>query len=80
MNENEEKKETTLESLPKLETICPECKGDTDYNGNPSGPWRPCGSCDGAGHIPTEFGVRVLALIRHNNRSDSGSGASRWSH
>ena len=79
MNENEKKKEAAL-VLPELETLCPECNGDTDYNGNPSGPWRPCGSCDGAGYIPTEFGERVLALIRHNSLSDSAVGASLRPH
>lgn len=73
MNENEEKKETTLESLPELETVCPECEGDNDYNANAYGPWRPCGSCGGAGYIPTDLGAKIIDLIRHNIRSDSRS-------
>jgi hypothetical protein len=73
MAENERKEEAAMESLPELETLCSACEGDPDYNGNPSGPWRPCGSCGGAGHIPTEFGEKVLALIRHNILLDSGT-------
>lgn len=66
MSENEKKEEAALERLSELETVCPRCEGDSEYNGNPCGPWRPCGVCGGTGHLPTEFGEKVLRLIRHN--------------
>jgi len=67
MNENEEKKEARLESLPELETVCRLCEGEGRVYGD--GAWRRCGCCDGAGYEPTKFGVKVLALVRHNFRS-----------
>jgi hypothetical protein len=30
--------------------------------------WENCPVCDGAGYVPTEFGKRVLDLMRHNFR------------
>jgi hypothetical protein len=63
MAENERKEETGPEKFPELEMVCPECKGDTDYNGNPSGQWRPCGYCDGLGHIPTDFGEKGAGAV-----------------
>ena len=75
---SEQKEEIGLVSLPDLETICPECEADGDYNDNACGPWCPCGSCGGAGHIPTEFGEKVLALIRHNICLNSSAGLISW--
>jgi Tryptophan RNA-binding attenuator protein inhibitory protein len=64
MSANEQKEAAALEKLPELETVCPRCEGDTEYNGNPCGPWRPCGVCGGSGYVPTEFGEKVLRLMR----------------
>jgi DnaJ-class molecular chaperone len=47
-----------------LERLCPRCRGqggDTEL-----GCWYSCGECNGAGYIPTEYGKKVLALMRHN--------------
>jgi hypothetical protein len=66
MTENERREEEILEQLPELETVCPECRGEHDYNGNPCGPWEPCGSCNGIRYLPTVFGEKVLRLVRHN--------------
>lgn len=64
MTENEKNELAALERLPALETACPECDG--------KGHWAKRGRCDechGAGVVPTEFGKRVLNLIRHNRRT-----------
>jgi hypothetical protein len=66
MSESEVSEESV--QLPELEVLCPECGGDTDYNGNPCGPWEPCGSCDGAGYLLTAFGEKVLRLVRRRLR------------
>lgn len=63
MSENEKKEDAALEKLPELETVCLECEG--------KGYWAKRGRCDqchGIGLVPTEFGKRVLDLIRHNRR------------
>jgi len=78
MSENERKEEAALQELPELETACPECESDADYNGNPCGSWRPCGYCGGARYVPTDFGEKVLALIRHNIILDSETGGISW--
>ena len=56
--------------LPSLETICGHCEGaGGDWNRDGYGDeWQRCYWCDGAGHVPTPFGERVLALMRHNFR------------
>lgn len=53
-------------NLPTLEQECPQCRGklslpDTSGQGD-----VPCFWCDGWGVVPTEFGERVLELIKHN--------------
>jgi hypothetical protein len=63
MNENEEKKEATLESLPELEIVCKHCHGK----------WPDCHYCGGTGYKPTEFGEKVLALVLHHIGLDSGA-------
>jgi DnaJ-class molecular chaperone len=57
--------DTLIESL-QLETVCQFCdgsgeQGDTEQR-------RRCVNCKGAGHVPTKFGEKVLALMRHNFR------------
>jgi DnaJ-class molecular chaperone len=48
--------------FPDLERACSECRGDGHTFG------RRCPVCDGVGYEPTEFGVKLLILIRHNIR------------
>jgi DnaJ-class molecular chaperone len=50
--------------LPELEQLCPQCKGRGRWNDG-SGLDR-CNLCGGAGYKPTEFGKKVIALMRHN--------------
>jgi len=52
------------QKLPSLEARCEHCGGIGFFGIGARR--RRCGLCDGAGHIPTEFGERVLALMRHN--------------
>ncbi len=47
-----------------LEEPCGSCLGAGYYRGR-EGPVR-CDVCKGAGFIPTEFGERILDLLRHN--------------
>jgi DnaJ-class molecular chaperone len=52
------------EKKPKLEKICPVCKGkcgETEL-----GEFYPCDECNGAGYVPTETGKAILDLMRHN--------------
>jgi hypothetical protein len=58
-----------LEHLPELEVVCKECRGEGGSKW--AGEWSECSFCDGAGYIPTEFGQKVLALVRHNLRLDA---------
>lgn len=53
----------------QLETVCPECRGEKGYGDNeePNG-WVECRKCRGAGLIPTETGMKILNLVRHNSR------------
>ena len=50
----------------ELEVVCTYCHGKGRWQEDGNGRDRVCGMCDGAGYIPTEFGVRVLQLVRHN--------------
>ena len=54
------------EKLPELETLCPECEGagGSVYRNE----YTPCHECDGAGYLPTEFGKKFVAMMRHNFR------------
>ena len=64
MSENERKDEAAPERLPELEVVCPRCRGKGSV---PLGyPDPRCSNCGGSGYIPTEFGQRVLELVRHN--------------
>jgi hypothetical protein len=50
----------------ELEVKCDKCDGQGGWHFD--GGWGKCHVCHGAGHIPTEFGQKVLALMRHNFR------------
>ena len=55
---------TTIDGLPELEKACATCEGKRGYayeNG-----WHTCPDCHGRGYHPTEFGERVLAMMRRN--------------
>lgn len=54
-----------IPQLPELERPCKKCQGDGLYSCGGGGRER-CDLCDGAGHVPTEYGEMVLRLIRHN--------------
>ena len=66
MSENEVKEEAALEKLPELESACRKCGGKGEWE--EYGRLIICPNCDGAGHIPTDFGKKVIALIQHNLR------------
>ena len=54
-----------------LETKCPYCNGKGgahDRDSEREDGWLDCFNCKGSGFVPTEAGVRILALIRHNSR------------
>lgn len=53
-----------LNPLPSLEVPCKHCRGTGAISDG--GVTEPCTACDGAGHVPTAMGKRVLALMRHN--------------
>ena len=49
-----------------LETLCPVCHGSGgDDSSYPEQRWR-CGTCKGVGFVPTEFGKKIVELMRHN--------------
>jgi reverse gyrase len=56
-------KDLCQESLD-LESLCLECGGKCGEQKR--GKWYPCHACLGSGYVPSEFGKRVVALIRHN--------------
>ena len=64
MSDNEKKEETAVEKLPELETVCTKCVG----SGVGRGVGGRCVLCNGSGYELTEFGERVLHLMRHNFR------------
>ena len=66
MSDNERKEAAAL-VLPELETSCRLCEGAGRVH--EEGRYRRCGCCNGAGYEPTEFGKKVLAMMRHNFRS-----------
>ena len=49
-----------------LEDKCPYCYGKGESIQEGSGRRLLCEMCNGSGYVPTEFGERVLALMRHN--------------
>jgi hypothetical protein len=52
------------DSPPDLERLCVSCGGKGVYEGG--GRSVACHSCGGSGWETTEFGERVLELMRHN--------------
>jgi DnaJ-class molecular chaperone len=50
----------------ELEELCDRCDGEGRYRGEYPAEWRRCDHCNGAGFVPTEFGEKVLTLMRHN--------------
>jgi DnaJ-class molecular chaperone len=49
-----------------LEIECDYCHGEGGYRSEYPEGWHRCRICNGAGYITTEFGEKVLALMRHN--------------
>jgi DnaJ-class molecular chaperone len=52
--------------FPVLEEHCGSCDGQGWYWPEDRDSRRWCEVCNGAGFVPTEFGERVLELMRHN--------------
>ncbi|HWE95886.1 MAG TPA: hypothetical protein VG269_18125 [Tepidisphaeraceae bacterium] len=51
----------------ELESACERCHGDGGWGGEEEcRAWHWCGKCGGAGYEPTEFGRKVLSLMRHH--------------
>jgi DnaJ-class molecular chaperone len=48
-----------------LEVPCRSCRG-TRGAFDDDGVRESCADCGGAGYVPTEYGQKVLALMRHN--------------
>jgi hypothetical protein len=57
------------QQLPDLETPCPICKGKGGSRCEVNGEWSYCWHCGGAGFLTTDFGGKVLSLLRHNFRT-----------
>jgi RecJ-like exonuclease len=51
--------------LPELETVCRKCGGQGRGG---VGVTEACGLCDGSGYELTEFGEKVLSLVRRRFR------------
>jgi DnaJ-class molecular chaperone len=45
------------EDVPEVEVVCPDCHGGGEVV------YRPCSNCDGTGHVPTELGRKILAMV-----------------
>jgi Tryptophan RNA-binding attenuator protein inhibitory protein len=58
--------EAKQETIPDLETLCPECEGTR--GSRYLGEFTECLECEGAGYIPTESGKKIVTLLRHNFR------------
>ncbi len=52
-----------------LEFPCTYCTARGGWRVEGSGTWHRCTMCNGSGFIPTDFGSRVLDLLRHNFQS-----------
>ena len=59
----------TLPEFPELEHSCQECAGKGGQTAMYADDWEVCSACMGAGYIPTDFGRKVLALMRHQKRA-----------
>jgi Tryptophan RNA-binding attenuator protein inhibitory protein len=57
------------DQLPELESVCPYCEGIGGKAPMYEDGWDVCWNCMGAGYVPTEFGKRVIALIRHQSKA-----------
>jgi hypothetical protein len=64
---SDEKDVQSLADLPELETVCEECEGAGRLY--TEGRWIRCALCHGSGCELTDFGQKVLDLMRHNFRS-----------
>lgn len=53
-----------------LENPCTACEGSGGRMGYVND-WHECDKCSGAGYVPTEFGEKLLDLIRHNLRGSA---------
>jgi hypothetical protein len=71
MSDNKRKDAVAPEKLPELETVCDRCNGTG--GSRDGGEWSDCHDCAGVGHIPTEYGKKVLALIQNNISLNPGS-------
>lgn len=63
MTKHEKTKETALEKLPELETVCKNCDGRGHSR---AGAWDKCIPCGGTGYILTPVGDQVLDFLRHH--------------
>lgn len=50
----------------ELESVCLSCHGKGRWLEEGSGRKRVCARCDGSGFTRTEFGEKILSLLRHN--------------
>ena len=57
------------DGLSVLEKICPRCRGAGGKEALAGSGWDICYSCLGAGHIATEFGNRIMELVRHQSNA-----------
>lgn len=55
-----------IEEIPNLETQCTACGGASQYYCSEDDCFKACEKCNGSGFVPTDFGKRVLSLVRHN--------------
>jgi hypothetical protein len=61
---SEEKDVKSLADLPELETVCRKCRGRATGDGSGG----KCVLCGGSGYETTEFGEKVVRLMRHRFR------------
>jgi DnaJ-class molecular chaperone len=69
----EQKDVKRLADLPELEVRCERCEGRGEEDEVGTFRTYDCPECGGAGFVPTEFGQKVLAIVRHNLRITHGS-------
>lgn len=48
------------EDPPEVEVVCSMCDGSGEFM------CRRCHNCDGTGHVPTELGRKILAMVCRN--------------
>jgi RecJ-like exonuclease len=49
------------EDPPEAEVVCSFCKGEKTIGFN-----HPCSCCDGTGYVPTELGLKIMAMVCRN--------------